>query len=85
MYESLGLGWGNSLLGFISIALIPVPLCLYRYGSWLRKRRRISSYKLRWTCKATGRRFLALLNPSHAVLSEKARAECEVALLDCYD
>ena len=37
MYQSLGLGWGNSLLGFISFALIPVPLVLYRYGSWLRK------------------------------------------------
>jgi hypothetical protein len=38
MYESLGLGWGNSLLGFISIALIPVPLFLYKYGSWLREK-----------------------------------------------
>ncbi|EPE09936.1 major facilitator superfamily transporter multidrug resistance [Ophiostoma piceae UAMH 11346] len=38
MYASLGIGWGNSLLGFICIALIPVPLFLYRYGAILRKK-----------------------------------------------
>ncbi|KAL2261489.1 hypothetical protein VTK26DRAFT_4064 [Humicola hyalothermophila] len=37
MYENLGLGWGNSLLGFLSIAMIPVPLLLYRFGGKLRK------------------------------------------------
>lgn len=37
MYDSLGLGWGNSLLGFIAIGLIPVPLLIYRYGGRLRK------------------------------------------------
>lgn len=37
MYANLGLGWGNSLLGFICIAMIPVPVLLYRYGSKLRK------------------------------------------------
>jgi multidrug resistance protein len=38
MYSSLGLGWGNSLLGFICIALIPAPLLFYKYGGFLRKR-----------------------------------------------
>ncbi|TDZ31798.1 MFS transporter prlG [Colletotrichum spinosum] len=37
MYDALGLGWGNSLLGFIAIALIPVPALIYRYGGQLRK------------------------------------------------
>ncbi len=38
MYATLGLGWGNSLLGFICIALIPVPVLIYRYGAVIRKR-----------------------------------------------
>ncbi|RYP67857.1 hypothetical protein DL770_008533 [Monosporascus sp. CRB-9-2] len=38
MYEKLGLGWGNSLLGFIAIALLPVSVILMRYGEYLRKR-----------------------------------------------
>ncbi|KAI8305068.1 Efflux pump radE [Colletotrichum sp. SAR11_59] len=37
MYDALGLGWGNSLLGFIAIALIPVPTLIYHYGGRLRK------------------------------------------------
>ncbi|KAH8600006.1 major facilitator superfamily domain-containing protein [Bisporella sp. PMI_857] len=37
MYESLGLGWGNSILGFIAVALIPVPALLYKYGGKIRK------------------------------------------------
>ncbi|KAK0639739.1 major facilitator superfamily domain-containing protein [Cercophora newfieldiana] len=37
MYQNLGLGWGNSLLGFICVAMIPIPLLLYRYGGKLRK------------------------------------------------
>ncbi|KAJ4163622.1 hypothetical protein LMH87_005339 [Akanthomyces muscarius] len=38
MYEKLGLGWGNSLLAFIAVALIPVPWLFMRYGEYLRKR-----------------------------------------------
>jgi hypothetical protein len=38
MYENLGLGWGNSLLGFICVAMIPVPLLIHRFGAKLRKR-----------------------------------------------
>jgi MFS family permease len=30
MFDKLGLGWGNSLLGFIALALIPVPI-FFRY------------------------------------------------------
>jgi len=38
LYADLGLGWGNSVLGFISVAFLPVPLFFYRYGGWLRER-----------------------------------------------
>ncbi|RSM11275.1 hypothetical protein CDV31_006827 [Fusarium ambrosium] len=38
MYDSLGLGWGNTILGFIALSLIPVPILLYLYGERLRKR-----------------------------------------------
>lgn len=37
LYKSLGLGWGNSLLGFLAVAFIPVPLLFYRYGKRLRE------------------------------------------------
>jgi hypothetical protein len=37
MYDTLSLGWGNSLLGFISIAFFSVPFFLYLYGERLRK------------------------------------------------
>ncbi|KAF2189684.1 membrane transporter [Zopfia rhizophila CBS 207.26] len=38
MYEELGLGWGNSLLGFVAIAMIPFPALIYKYGGSIRKR-----------------------------------------------
>lgn len=37
MYDALGLGWGNSLLGFIAVVLIPVPWFFMRYGEKIRK------------------------------------------------
>ncbi|KZL69403.1 major facilitator superfamily protein [Colletotrichum tofieldiae] len=36
MYETLGHGWGNSLLGFIALALTPIPFLFMRYGERLR-------------------------------------------------
>ncbi|KAF6796330.1 MFS multidrug transporter [Colletotrichum musicola] len=38
LFDSLGLGWGSSLLGFIALALCPVPLLLQRYGEQVRNR-----------------------------------------------
>ncbi|KAI0900128.1 MFS general substrate transporter [Annulohypoxylon nitens] len=38
MYNALGLGWGNSLLGFISLALIPIPVVFYVFGERIRGR-----------------------------------------------
>jgi hypothetical protein len=36
MYQTLGLGWGNSLLGFIAAAMIPLGFVIPRYGEYLR-------------------------------------------------
>ncbi|KAJ6014616.1 MFS transporter [Penicillium herquei] len=36
MYDSLGLGWGNSLLAFIGLAFVPVPFIFYKCGETLR-------------------------------------------------
>ena len=32
MYERLGLGWGNSVLGFIALVFVPVPWLFFTYG-----------------------------------------------------
>lgn len=37
MYASLGLGWGNTLLGLICVVMIPIPLVFYKFGGKLRK------------------------------------------------
>lgn len=36
LYDALGLGWGNTLLGFIALGLAPVPVCLGLFGERLR-------------------------------------------------
>lgn len=36
MYQTLGLGWGNSLLAFIALALCPIPVVFYKYGERIR-------------------------------------------------
>ncbi|KAI0105863.1 bicyclomycin resistance protein [Daldinia grandis] len=38
MYDKLGIGWGNSTLGFIAVALFPVSIFIIKYGERLRKR-----------------------------------------------
>ncbi|OTB03636.1 hypothetical protein M426DRAFT_262955 [Hypoxylon sp. CI-4A] len=38
LYTRLGVGWGNSLLGFIAVGLLPVPFLFLKYGEMLRKR-----------------------------------------------
>ncbi|GKT97052.1 cycloheximide resistance protein [Colletotrichum tofieldiae] len=39
MFDALGVGWGNSVLGFISLAFLPLPLILFFYGERIRKSR----------------------------------------------
>lgn len=36
MYEALGTPWATSLLGFLTLLLIPAPFLFYRYGDHLR-------------------------------------------------
>jgi MFS family permease len=36
MYEKLGLGWGNSLLAFLALAMAPIPILFQLWGEKLR-------------------------------------------------
>ncbi|KAI9737959.1 MAG: hypothetical protein M1834_009329 [Cirrosporium novae-zelandiae] len=36
MYDALGYGWGNSILAFVGVALLPIPILFNRYGEYLR-------------------------------------------------
>lgn len=38
MFQSLGLGWGNSLLGFLALAFVPIPILFTRYGKVIREK-----------------------------------------------
>ncbi|KAL0640682.1 hypothetical protein Q9L58_000353 [Maublancomyces gigas] len=38
MYKTLGLGWGNTLLGCLGIVLLPFLPFVYKYGAAIRKR-----------------------------------------------
>lgn len=38
MYKKLGVNWASSTLGFISIAFIPIPFVLFKYGHWVRSK-----------------------------------------------
>ncbi|KAI4125969.1 MAG: hypothetical protein LQ338_003995 [Usnochroma carphineum] len=38
IYNNLGYGWGNSLLGFIALALVPLPILFMLFGERIRKR-----------------------------------------------
>ncbi|KAI7337565.1 MFS multidrug transporter [Hortaea werneckii] len=44
MYRALGYGWGNSVLGFLGIAVgFPAPLILWWYGESLRKKSKFAA------------------------------------------
>ncbi|CAI7568833.1 unnamed protein product [Penicillium bialowiezense] len=36
MYQSLGVAWASSVLGFITVAMIPIPILFFIYGSKIR-------------------------------------------------
>jgi hypothetical protein len=38
MYAKLGYGWGTSVLGFISLLMIPIPFIFLKYGERMRTR-----------------------------------------------
>lgn len=43
LFDRLDYGWGNSLLGFIALLLVPVPWLLFAYGKRLRMNITVSS------------------------------------------
>ncbi|KAK9329453.1 major facilitator superfamily domain-containing protein [Lipomyces starkeyi] len=43
MFSNLGVKWGASLIGFVAIAMIPIPFVFYRFGPEIRKRNPYSS------------------------------------------
>ncbi|KAF2021667.1 MFS general substrate transporter [Aaosphaeria arxii CBS 175.79] len=44
MYDALDFGWGNSLLGFVAIALgVPAPFMLWKYGEKLRNKSKFAA------------------------------------------
>jgi MFS family permease len=38
MYQRLGIGWATSLLGFVTVGLLPIPWILFWYGERIRAR-----------------------------------------------
>ncbi|OAP61342.1 hypothetical protein AYL99_03545 [Fonsecaea erecta] len=40
MYEKLGIHWAGSVFGFLSLALLPIPWILFKFGYTLRKKSR---------------------------------------------
>lgn len=38
IYDSLGLGWGNTLLGILALLVTPVPFAFLKWGGTIRKR-----------------------------------------------
>ncbi|KAH6988467.1 major facilitator superfamily domain-containing protein [Ilyonectria destructans] len=45
MYKTLGIDWASGLLGFIALALLPVPWVLFRYGPQIRARSQYETVK----------------------------------------
>lgn len=46
MYKRLGVNWASSTLGFISIAFIPIPFVLFKYGHWVRSKSKHARHDL---------------------------------------
>ncbi len=38
LFKGLGVGWALSLLGFIAVIMVPVPIILYFYGHKIRSK-----------------------------------------------
>lgn len=43
MFKNLGIPWASSLLGFVAIALVPIPYLFYIYGPRIRKKGRFTA------------------------------------------
>lgn len=42
MYENLGVDWASSVLGFVTVAMIPIPILFFFYGARIRAMSRFS-------------------------------------------
>ena len=42
MYQNLGTAWATSLLGFLTLVLVPAPFLFYKYGEQLRRNSRFA-------------------------------------------
>lgn len=42
MYKSLGVAWATSLLGFLCVVFVPVPVLFYYYGAKIRAKSRFT-------------------------------------------
>ncbi|KAH0533501.1 Ascochitine biosynthesis cluster MFS transporter, partial [Trichoglossum hirsutum] len=38
MFKRLGVNWAASLLGFVALAMIPIPIAFYIYGAKIREK-----------------------------------------------
>ena len=45
MLERLGVAWSISLLGFLSLAMLPIPWIFFKYGPSIRARSRYDTFK----------------------------------------
>ncbi|KAK3678914.1 hypothetical protein LTR78_001367 [Recurvomyces mirabilis] len=45
MYQRLGIGWATSLLGFISLGLLPIPFVFFKFGPTIRAKSRYETMK----------------------------------------
>jgi hypothetical protein len=46
MYQRLGIDWATTLLGFITIALMPIPWVLFKFGHGIRARSQYDTLKI---------------------------------------
>ena len=45
MYTKLGIAWATSLLGFLSLLMLPIPWVLFKYGKQVRKKSHFDTIK----------------------------------------
>jgi len=38
LFHNIGIAWGNTMLGCLTVLFIPIPFILYKKGAWLRER-----------------------------------------------
>jgi len=38
LFKNLGIAWGNTILGCLTVLFLPIPFILFKAGPWLRKR-----------------------------------------------